>query len=156
MKRFKDLRNELIERTLAKGEKVSKESYVKKLKKHKKSFEDRYGEKDGKSLIYALATKYAKEGKGKKKLKEDRDVNMKMNRLNYERRPVFSGTERISGHNERRDWVQQNLLPEGQDIQTFIKSNIWMSEHANGGIGWIEPNSENTTPDILNTIQKNT
>ena len=61
MKRFKDLRHELVERTLTKGEKVSKESYVKKLKKHKKSFEDRYGEKDGKSLIYALATKYAKE-----------------------------------------------------------------------------------------------
>ena len=156
MKRFKDLRNELIERKLSKGEKVSKESYVKKLKKHDKDFKDRYGDKDGKSIIYALATKYAKEGKGKKKLKEDRDVNMRMDRLNYERRPVFSGTERVSGHNERRDWVQQNLLPEGQDVHTFIKSNIWMSEHANGGIGWIEPNSENTTPDILNTIQKNT
>ena len=152
MKRFKELRHELVERKLTKGEKVSKESYVKKLKKHKKSFEDRYGEKDGKSLIYALATKYAKN----KVQNEDVDVNKKMDKLNYEPRPIFSGTERISGHNERRDWVQQNLLPENEDIQSFIQSKIWMSEHANGGIGWREPNSENTTPDILNKIQKNT
>jgi hypothetical protein len=79
--------------------------------------------------------------------------NLKMNRLNYEKRPVFSGTERIRKHYERREWVQDNLLPEGQDIIRYIQSNIWMSEHENGGIGLIEINSKTTTPDILKVVK---
>lgn len=82
----------------------------------------------------------------------ERYVNKKMDRLNYEKRPIFSGTERIRGHYERREWVQNNLLPEGQDIIRYIQSNIWMSEHENGGIGWREINSKTTTPDILKAI----
>lgn len=51
--------NELRERRLTGGEKRSRESNVKKLKKHKDDFENRYG-KDAESVMYAVATKRAK------------------------------------------------------------------------------------------------
>lgn len=47
------------ERELTGGEKRSRESNVKKLKKHKGDFEKRYG-KDAESVMYAVATKRAK------------------------------------------------------------------------------------------------
>jgi hypothetical protein len=52
----------LAERKLTGGEKRSKEAHVKKLKKHKADFVDRYG-KDAESVMYAVATKRAKKGK---------------------------------------------------------------------------------------------
>lgn len=60
MKSFKEFREVISERKLTKGEKISKEAHVKKLKKHSDKFEDQYG-KDGKSVMYAIATKRAKE-----------------------------------------------------------------------------------------------
>lgn len=60
MKSFKQFQEFILERKLTKGEKISKESNVKKLKKHLDKFEDQYG-KDGKSVMYAVATKRAKE-----------------------------------------------------------------------------------------------
>jgi len=65
MKRYSEFWEVILERKLTKGEKISKESNVKKLKKHLDKFEDQYG-KDGKSVMYAVATKRAKE-KSKKK-----------------------------------------------------------------------------------------
>ena len=47
------------ERALTGGEKRSREANVKKLKKHKSDFEDRYGD-DAESVMYAVATKRAK------------------------------------------------------------------------------------------------
>ena len=49
------------ERPLTKGEKKDKEKYVKGMKKSKGDFEKRYG-KDAKAVMYATATKMAKEG----------------------------------------------------------------------------------------------
>ena len=49
------------ERPLTKGEKSDKEKYVKGMKKSKGDFEKRYG-KDAKAVMYATATKMAKEG----------------------------------------------------------------------------------------------
>lgn len=60
MKRYSEFWEVILERRLTKGEKISKESNVKKLKKHLDKFEDQYG-KDGKSVMYAIATKRAKE-----------------------------------------------------------------------------------------------
>jgi len=51
--------DKMHERKLSGGEKRSRESHVKKLKKHKGDFEKRYG-KDAESVMYALATKHAK------------------------------------------------------------------------------------------------
>ena len=53
---------EVAERKLSGSEKKNREHNVKKLKKHKKNFTDRYG-KDGESVMYAVATKSAKKGK---------------------------------------------------------------------------------------------
>ena len=145
MKKFKEFRYELIERKLTKGEKVSKESYVKKLKKHGKDFKDRYGDQDGKSIIYALATKYAKEGKGKKKLKED--IDKRMDRLNYEVRPIFSGTERLPTKLHKQNWISENL-------PNVNSEELWISDKANGGIGWKQPTSDNTSSDIFSRYQK--
>ena len=52
----------LQERELSKPEKKEKEKIVKGMKKSKKDFEDRYGE-DAESVMYATATKMAKEKK---------------------------------------------------------------------------------------------
>ena len=52
MKSFKEFREVISERKLTKGEKISKEAHVKKLKKHSDN---------GKSVMYAIATKRAKE-----------------------------------------------------------------------------------------------
>ena len=55
-----ELRHEfLIERKLTGGEKRSKESHFKKLKKHKSDFVDRYGD-EAESIMHAIATKRAK------------------------------------------------------------------------------------------------
>jgi len=51
---------ELDERKLTKGEKKEKEKVVKGMKKSKGDFEKRYG-KDAESVMYATATKIAKE-----------------------------------------------------------------------------------------------
>ena len=50
------------ERELTKGEEKKKEKYVKGMKKSKGDFKDRYG-KDADAVMYATATKMAKEGK---------------------------------------------------------------------------------------------
>ena len=52
----------LQERELSKPEKKEKEKIVKGMKKSKKDFEDRYGN-DAESVMYATATKMAKEKK---------------------------------------------------------------------------------------------
>ena len=49
------------ERSLSKGEEKKKEKYVKGMKKSKGDFKDRYG-KDAEAVMYATATKMAKEG----------------------------------------------------------------------------------------------
>jgi len=49
------------ERSLTKGEEKKKEKYVKGMKKSKGDFKDRYG-KDAEAVMYATATKMAKEG----------------------------------------------------------------------------------------------
>ena len=51
---------ELEERSLTSQEKSAKEKYVKGMKPKQKEFEKRYG-KEGKSVMYATATKRAKE-----------------------------------------------------------------------------------------------
>lgn len=53
---------QLSERELTKPEEKEKEKIVKGMKKSKKDFEDRYGE-DAESVMYATATKMAKEKK---------------------------------------------------------------------------------------------
>ena len=58
-KRVEALEAMLSERALTGGEKRSREANVKKLKKHKSDFEDRYGD-DAESVMYAVATKRAK------------------------------------------------------------------------------------------------
>ena len=50
---------ELIEKTLTKPEKEKKEEIVKSMKKDKKGFEARYGDR-AKEVMYATATKIAK------------------------------------------------------------------------------------------------
>lgn len=56
----KNVSNKIDERTLTKGEENKKEDYVKGMKKSAKDFKARYG-KDYKSVMYATATKMAKE-----------------------------------------------------------------------------------------------
>ena len=62
--RKKDLKKlpkkSVYERPLTKDEKKDKEKYVKGMKKSKGDFEKRYG-KDAKAVMYATATKMAKE-----------------------------------------------------------------------------------------------
>ena len=48
------------ERKLTKTELKYREKYIKKLKPKLKDFERRYGKEDGKSVMYAVATKMAK------------------------------------------------------------------------------------------------
>lgn len=55
------------ERELTGGEKRSREANVKKLKKHKSDFEKRYGD-DAESVMYAVATKRAKQESIKEQL----------------------------------------------------------------------------------------
>jgi 5'(3')-deoxyribonucleotidase len=55
-----DLKGLVTERTLTKGEEKKKEKNVKGMKKNKGDFEKRYG-KDAKAVMYATATKMAKE-----------------------------------------------------------------------------------------------
>ena len=50
---------DLIEKTLTKPEKEKKEEIVKSMKKDKKGFEARYGDRE-KEVMYATATKIAK------------------------------------------------------------------------------------------------
>jgi hypothetical protein len=58
MKTFKQFQD-LIEKTLTKPEKEKKEEIVKSMKKDKKGFESRYGDR-AKEVMYATATKIAK------------------------------------------------------------------------------------------------
>ena len=58
MKTFSQFQ-ELIEKTLTKPEKEKKEEIVKSMKKDKKGFEARYGDR-AKEVMYATATKIAK------------------------------------------------------------------------------------------------
>ena len=58
MKTFSQLQD-LIEKTLTKPEKEKKEEIVKSMKKDKKGFEARYGDR-AKEVMYATATKIAK------------------------------------------------------------------------------------------------
>ena len=58
MKTFTQFRD-LIEKTLTKPEKEKKEEIVKSMKKDKKGFEARYGDR-AKEVMYATATKIAK------------------------------------------------------------------------------------------------
>lgn len=139
MKHFKEFRQELLERSLKKGEKISKKSYVKKLEKHKKDFEKRYGD-DAMSVIHGLATNYAK-----KKISED--VEIQMDRLNYESRPIFSGTERLPTALHKQNWIRENLPNANSE-------ELWISDKANGGIGWQQPDLNNTKQDILSRYQK--
>ena len=59
-RRIEALEAMLSERELTKGEEKKKEKYVKGMKKNKDDFQKRYG-KDAKSVMYATATKMAKE-----------------------------------------------------------------------------------------------
>lgn len=59
MKTFFEFQD-LIEKTLTKPEKEKKEEIVKSMKKDKKGFEARYGDR-AKEVMYATATKIAKE-----------------------------------------------------------------------------------------------
>jgi hypothetical protein len=52
--------SKVLERPLSKGEEKDKEKYVKGMKKNAKDFKKRYG-KDAKAVMYATATKMAKE-----------------------------------------------------------------------------------------------
>ena len=54
-------KKKVSERPLTKGEEKDKEKYVKGMKKNAKDFKKRYG-KDAKAVMYATATKMAKEG----------------------------------------------------------------------------------------------
>ena len=58
MKTFSQFQD-LIEKTLTKPEKEKKEEIVKSMKKDKKGFEARYGDR-AKEVMYATATKIAK------------------------------------------------------------------------------------------------
>ena len=58
-KRVEALEAQLSERTLTKGEEKKKEKYVKGMKKNKDDFKKRYG-KDAEAVMYATATKNAK------------------------------------------------------------------------------------------------
>ena len=53
-------KKKIAERSLSKGEEKDKEKYVKGMKKAKGDFKDRYG-KDAEAVMYATATKMAKE-----------------------------------------------------------------------------------------------
>jgi len=55
-------KKKIAERSLSKGEEKKKEKYVKGMKKAKGDFKDRYG-KDAEAVMYATATKMAKEAK---------------------------------------------------------------------------------------------
>ena len=59
-RRIEALEAMLSERELTKGEEKKKEKYVKGMKKNKSDFKDRYG-KDAEAVMYATATKMAKE-----------------------------------------------------------------------------------------------
>ena len=59
-RRIEALEAMLSERELTKGEENKKEKYVKGMKKNKGDFEKRYGD-DAKAVMYATATKMAKE-----------------------------------------------------------------------------------------------
>ena len=58
--KMKKKTQKMNERSLTKDEKKDKEKYVKGMKKSKGDFEKRYG-KDAKAVMYATATKMAKE-----------------------------------------------------------------------------------------------
>ena len=61
LKNFSQVNESIEERSLTKDEMSDREDYVKGMKKSKKDFKKRYG-KDAESVMYATATKMAKEG----------------------------------------------------------------------------------------------
>jgi len=82
------------ERKLTGGEKRSKESNFKKLKKHKGDFEKRYG-KDAESVMHAVATKRAKGESIEENLKRDPKLpNLKVSdgKTDYEKKKYASVT----------------------------------------------------------------
>ena len=60
------------EKKLSKKQKSKKEKYVKGMKKNAKDFKKRYGD-DYKSVMYATATKMAKEKTNEAPIEQDRD-----------------------------------------------------------------------------------
>ena len=76
------------------------------------------------SVIHGLATNYAK-----KKISED--VEIQMDRLNYESRPIFP-TERLPTALHKQRWIRENL-------PNVNSEELWISDKANGGIGSNNP-----------------
>ena len=104
-------REMLSERKLTGGEKRSKEAHVKKLKKHKSDFVDRYG-KDAESIMYAVATKRAKG----ESVEEDSDIKgfdpKTMNALND-----------LKAKYPHADNIMGALLADVEDSQARSKKN---------------------------------
>ena len=74
--------DEVEERKLTKSEKSDREDYVKGMKKNKKDFKKRYGD-DAESVMYATATKMAKEGLNES---EEKNVSDKQENVQAEER----------------------------------------------------------------------
>ena len=134
---------EMIERKMTSSEKDKKEKYVKGMKKVKGDFTKRYG-KDGKSVMYATATKMAmkkeaygdvpfRDGRVKKYLGKDNIDNIKLTQKGKQAfrtipdPKIFSGNKAINPDNpitkmyRSLDRVNMSYEPEGEMIEDFYK-----------------------------------
>ena len=104
----------LDERSLSKGEEKDREKYVKGMKKSAKDFKARYGD-DYKSVMYATATKMAKEEK-----EGDHEFEMARRQL----KTANNASKRLNkkmgkkGEGELKAWVQAKLTRASDDLDT--------------------------------------
>ena len=141
---------EMVERKMTSAEKDKKEKYVKGMKKVKGDFTKRYG-KDGKSVMYATATKMAmkKEGYGdvpfrdgrvKDYLGRDNIKNIQLTQKGkqaFKRIPdpkIFSGNKLINPDNpitqmyRSMDKVNSSYEPEGEMTEDFYRKKYTVKD----------------------------
>jgi hypothetical protein len=95
---YKKPKTQISEKKLTKAEKTEKEKIVMGLKGQKKDFTKRYGKKDAESVMYATATKLAKQVKesDKKKVEEAIAKYFEAKTKKYNDNPALKGKQKTT------------------------------------------------------------
>tara|TARA_B110001454_G_C12681157_1_gene418127 strand:+ start:30 stop:1145 length:1116 start_codon:yes stop_codon:yes gene_type:complete len=146
---------DLLDRKLSGGEKRSKETHVKKLKKHKGDFEKRYGD-DAESVMYAVATKRAK-GEGIEENPVGQHGKFVNNQFNAHKLEVAKWLIKQDKHSqlEEIEHLMDKAYPNGSDDR-FYKE--WEEVVGTNPLPWqstgVNPPREEGIEDIAKTKTK--